>query len=113
MFSTPSSTVAFTPTGTRPLTHVIFFASSRLNPEMPLSRTDQVVTGSTSPTPTQALRKVELGTVMVDSLELCRMKGDEQTGGAPWAESPGVDPNAPSIKLNAWGGNDEILVWHW
>ncbi|CAK9019969.1 unnamed protein product [Durusdinium trenchii] len=61
----------------------------------------------------QALRKVELGTVMVDSLELCRMKGDEQTGGAPWAESPGVDPNAPSIKLNAWGGNDEILVWHW
>ncbi|CAK9073527.1 unnamed protein product [Durusdinium trenchii] len=28
----------------------------------------------------QALRKVELGTVMVDSLELCRMKGDEQTG---------------------------------
>lgn len=29
----------------------------------------------------EALRNVELGTVKADSLELCRMKGDSETGG--------------------------------
>lgn len=32
------------------------------------------------PLPDEALRNVELGVVSVDSMELCQMKGDKQTG---------------------------------